>query len=72
MLKERWSGGVNVDYIQPTSMEKLARSGSGKSICQGHDKTGTSPPHFVTSHSETHSSVCSQSLNTAGGDGDAP
>lgn len=48
---------------------EMAQSGTGKSICQGHGKTETSPPYFETIHSDTHSGVCSQSLSTAGGDG---
>lgn len=48
---------------------KMARSGSGKSICLGHGKTGTSPPYFMSVHSDTHGNVCSQSLRAAGGDG---
>ena len=65
--KGSWSGNVmwhnNID-------DKHGENGSvrsGKSICQGHDKTGTSLPYFLRIHSDTHSSVCSQSLRTVDG-----
>lgn len=48
---------------------KTVPSGSGKSICLGHNKTGTSPPYFLSIHSDTHHNVCSQSLGAAGGMG---